>query len=71
MAKKKQALVDVEINCPLCDRKLRVSIHRKRLNPVEPPEYEVTTTVEEVKQEELPFETKPHARKKRETVAVS
>lgn len=71
MAKKKQALVDVEINCPLCDRKLRVSIHRKRLNPVEPPEYEVTTTVEEVKQEELFPDTKPRTRNRKQAAAVS
>lgn len=53
MAKKKKNLVDVEIACPCCEAKLHVGISRRRLNPTVLAEYEVTTTVEEVKQEEL------------------
>ena len=53
MAKKKKNLVDIEIICPVCEGKLQVGISRKRLNPTVLPEYEYTTIVEEVKQEEL------------------
>lgn len=62
MGKKKKGLIDVEINCPLCDAKLRVAIFRKRLNPIEPAQYEVTSTVEEVKQTELFEDTKKRTR---------
>lgn len=46
MAKKKKPLVGVEIDCPKCGSVLQVAVHRKRLNPVDPPEYEYNTDVE-------------------------
>lgn len=44
--KEKKPLIDIETECPGCKNFLRVKVHRKRTNPVEPPIYEYDTTVE-------------------------
>ena len=44
MAEKKP-LVDVECQCAACGADIRVKVHRKRTNPVEPAIYEYDTNV--------------------------
>ena len=49
MAKKeKRPMVDVTTQCPDCQSSIRVKVHRKRTNPVEPPIYEYDVTAEKV-----------------------
>ena len=45
MAGKKKPFVSVEVECPGCHCFLNVNVHRKRINPVEPPIYEYETDV--------------------------
>ena len=73
MAKKKKALVEVEFDCPLCAAKLRAVIHRKRLNPTEPPVYDIETEVEAIKQEELfpENEEKPKTKRRGRRASIS
>jgi C4-type Zn-finger protein len=72
MSKQKKALVEVEVACPNCESKMRIIVHRYRINPVEPAVYNVDTTVELVRQGEL-FKGKskePKAKSKRTKVKV-
>jgi len=53
MAKAKKATVTVNVECPCCKSELKVDVFKKRIGPVEPAEYEVTTDVEVEKQGQL------------------